>query len=128
MGKLVSLEEVNASVLPARVLVLLSKYAQAMHEHAGLIIKISSMNVFRHVHKTHTVTPHPAVQKIYRELLVEVATHVAAGTMHTNYERQQLEKNRAKAAKPKATAELLIPKKSFNRRLKTKGSHSLQID
>jgi len=71
MGKLISLEEVNASVLPAKVLVLLSKYAQAMRKHTGLVIKISSLNVFKHVHNTNKLTDHLQIRKLHRELLID---------------------------------------------------------
>ena len=112
MGKLASLEEVNASVLPARVLVLLSKYAQAMRKHTGLVIKISSLNVFKHVHNTHKLTQHPAVQKLYQELLGEVSTHIAQGTMHTNQDRELLNKRRPEKTRPGTqNGEVLIPRK-----------------
>ncbi len=129
MGKLVSLEEVNASVLPARVLVLLSKYAQSMRKHTGLVIKISSMNVFRHVHNTHKLTQHAAVRKLYRELLDEVGTHVAAGTMHTNYDRQLLKKRQSQQrTRTQHTGEILVPRKSFGQGVKAEGSLSMQAD
>jgi len=88
MGKLVSLEEVNALVLPAKVLVLLSKYAQAMRKHTGLVIKISSLNVFKHVHNTHKVTGHLQIRQLHRELLLEVNSHLRAGTMQTDRQRE----------------------------------------
>ncbi len=88
MGKLVSLDEVNASVLPAKVLVLLSKYAQAMRKHTGLVIKISSLNVFKHVHNTNKLTDHLQIRKLHRELLIEVNEHLRAGTMQTNQQRE----------------------------------------
>jgi len=88
MGKLISLEEVNASVLPAKVLVLLSKYAQAMRKHTGLVIKISSLNVFKHVHNTNKLTDHLQIRKLHRELLIEVNDHLRAGTMQTNRQRK----------------------------------------
>jgi len=88
MGKLVSLEEVNASVLPAKVLVLLSKYAQAMRKHTGLVIKISSLNVFKHVHNTNKLTDHLQIRKLHRDLLIEVNSHLRAGTMQTNQQRE----------------------------------------
>jgi hypothetical protein len=88
MGNLIHLEEVNASVLPAKVLVLLSKYAQAMRKHTGLVIKISSLNVFKHVHNTNRLTDHLQIRKLHRELLLEVNSHLRAGTMQTNRQRE----------------------------------------
>ena len=88
MGKLISLEEVNASVLPANVLVLLSKYAQAMRKHTGLVIKVSSLNVFKHVHNTNKVTGHRQIRQLHRELLLEVNSHLQAGTMQTDRQRE----------------------------------------
>lgn len=89
MGKLISLDEVNASVLPAKVLVLLSKYAQSMRKHTGLVIKISSMNVFKHVHNTNKLTEHPEVRRLHRELLIEVNHHLMEGNMQTNQQRYE---------------------------------------
>lgn len=89
MGKLVSLNEVNASVLPAKVLVLLSKYAQSMRKHTGLVIKISSMNVFKHVHNTNKLTEHPEVRRLHHELLMEVNHHLMEGNMQTNQQRHE---------------------------------------
>ncbi|RBP48360.1 hypothetical protein DFR28_10889 [Arenicella xantha] len=87
MGKLENLDEVSAAVLPAKVLVLLSKYAQTMRKHTGLVIKISSMNVFKHVHNTHKLTQHPEVTALHKALLNEVSQHLADGTMQTVSQR-----------------------------------------
>ncbi len=89
MGKLINLDEVNASVLPAKVLVLLSKYAQAMRKHTGLVIKISSLNVFKHVHNTNKLTGHLQIRQLHRELLIEVNNHLRAGTMQTDRQRER---------------------------------------
>lgn len=88
MGELVSLEEVDASVLPAKVLVLLSKYAQAIRKHTGLVIKISSLNIFKHVHNTNIMTDHQQVEQLYRELLLEVNSHLRGGTMRTHLQQK----------------------------------------
>lgn len=88
MDKLVSLEEVDASVLPAKVLVLLSKYSQAVRKHTGLVIKISSLNIFQHIHNTQKLTDHLRVQQRHQELLIEVNSHLRAGTMRTHKQQQ----------------------------------------
>ncbi len=88
MGNLTNLDEVNASVLPAKVLVLLSKYAQSMRKHTGLVIKISSLNVFSHVHNTNKLTDHPEIRQLHRDLLLEVNRHLREGTMQTNLQRE----------------------------------------
>lgn len=88
MGKLISLTEVNATLLPGQVLVLLSKYAQTLQTHTGLVIKVSSMNVFKHVDNTCKFTENPHIHKIHKELLIEVNKHLAAGTMQTHSQRQ----------------------------------------
>jgi len=88
MGKLVSLKEVNATVLPANVLVLLSKYAQAVRQHTGLVIKVSSLNVFTHVHNTSKLTQNLIVRGLHRDLLLTVNAHLREGTMQTNSERE----------------------------------------
>ena len=87
MGKLISLDQISASVLPAKVLVLLSKYALAIHKHAGVVVKINSVDVFKYVHKTSKLTDNIEVRSIHRELLVEVNRHLLAGTMQTNMQR-----------------------------------------
>jgi hypothetical protein len=99
MGNLISLEEVNASVLPAKVLVLLSKYARAMRKYTGLVIKISSMNVFKHVHNTNKLTSHLTIRKLHRELLLEVNRHLDAGTMQTNQQRELGDESRRQRGK-----------------------------
>lgn len=88
MGRIIGLEEVSALVLPAKVLVLLSKYAQAMRKNTGLVIKISSLNVFKHIHNTNKLTDHLQIQKLHQELLLEVNRHLRAGTMQTNQQRE----------------------------------------
>ena len=90
MAKLVSLKDVNASLLPADVLVLLSKYAQAMRKHNGLIIKISSLNVFKHVHKTSKLTENLLVRSLHRELVLTVNNHLQEGTMKKNSDKDIL--------------------------------------
>ena len=112
MGKFVNLEEVSAEVLPANVLVLLSKYAQAMRKHTGLVIKISSLNVFKHVHDTQKLTYHPAVKKLHLELLYEVTKHIERETMHTNHDREIIARSKAANA---TSVELLVPHDSFFR-------------
>ena len=88
MGTLISLNEVNATVLPGRVLVLLSKYAQELRKHTGLVIKVSSMNVFKHVDKTRRFTESSHIHKVYKELLIEVNQQLALGSMQTHAQRQ----------------------------------------
>jgi len=106
MGRFVNLEEVSAEVLPANVLVLLSKYAQAMRKHTGLVIKISSLNVFKHVHDTQKLTRHPAVKKLHAALLREISEHLEQGTMHTTRDREIIARSKAAHA---TSVELLVP-------------------
>lgn len=89
MGNLTNLKEVSASVLPARVLVLLSKYAQALRVHNGMVLKISSVNVFKNIYRTYPLARHPAIKRIHAELLAEVNMHLEQGTMHTNESKRQ---------------------------------------
>lgn len=81
MKKVKNLYGVKATVLPARVMVLLSKYSQAVKEFEGVIIQLSSLNVFKHVHNSYTRSKHPAVHKCYKYLLHEVNNHLADGNM-----------------------------------------------
>ena len=108
MEKLEQLDQVSASVLPAKVIVLLSKYAQSMRKHTGLVIKISSMNVFKHVHNTHKLTQHPEVIKLHKALLAEVNKHIAAGTMHTIGEREARANLAAKQGHPPVSPNLHV--------------------
>ena len=48
--KLNSLYNVEAKVLPPRVMVLLSKFAKAIKDEDGVTIKLSSLDVFKHIH------------------------------------------------------------------------------
>jgi len=90
MNKLTNLEDVNALALPAKVLVLLSKYAQELQATNRTVIKLSSLRVFMHVHQTCLKAETPKLNKIYHELLDEVNQHLEAGTMYTNKEKKVL--------------------------------------
>jgi len=87
MTEFISLKEVSASMLPAAVLVLLSQYSLAVRKHTGLVIKISSANVFLHIHNTNKLTDHPEVRRLHQELLGAVTRHISAGTMQTIQQR-----------------------------------------
>lgn len=91
MGKLINLSEVSPDLLPGPVLVLLSKYSQALHKHDGIIIKVSSMNVFKHVEQTGKDTKNPIVFKLYRRLLIEVNKQLNLRRMQTHKERRSLD-------------------------------------
>ena len=90
MKKLTSLEDVNALALPAKVLVLLSKYAQTLKSSNGTIIKLSSLRVFMHVHQTCVKANDAGLNIIYHQMLDEVNQHINAGTMFTNKEKKML--------------------------------------
>ena len=90
MGKIKSLEDVNALALPAKVLVLLSKYAQTLRETNGIVIKLSSLRIFVHVHATCTNANTPRLTVIYNQLLQEVNEYIEAGVMFTNEEKAML--------------------------------------
>lgn len=100
MGKLISLNEVNATILPGRVLVLLSKYAQELRKHTGLVIKVSSMNVFRHVDNTRKFTENPVIHKIHKQMLIEVNKQLATGSMQTHAQRQLNDSTKQNMNKP----------------------------
>jgi len=95
-GHLKSLEDVNALALPAKVLVLLSKYAQALRDHNGTILKLSSLRVFKHIHDTCEEANYHKLDKIYAKLLKEVNQHIHSGTMYTNDARRLMLKNKKK--------------------------------
>lgn len=100
MGKLISLNEVNATILPGRVLVLLSKYAQELRKHTGLVIKVSSMNVFKHVDNTSKFTESPVIHKLHKQLLIEVNKQLASGSMQTHAQRQLNDSTKQNMNKP----------------------------
>ncbi len=81
MKKVRNLYGVKATVLPARVMVLLSKYAQAIKDNDGVVIQLSSLNVFKHVHNSYIRSQSPAVHKCYKFLLREVNHHLVEGNM-----------------------------------------------
>ncbi len=91
MKKVKNLYGVKATVLPAKVMVLLSKYAQAIKEFEGVVIQLSSLNVFKHVHNSYTRSKHPAVHKCYKYLLREVNMHLQEGNMALSSEVQVAE-------------------------------------
>ena len=86
MKKVKNLYGVKATVLPAKVMVLLSKYSQAVKEYEGAVIQLSSLNVFKHVHNSYARSTHPAVRRCYRYLLKEVNNHLQEGNMSTSSE------------------------------------------
>lgn len=95
MNKLKSLEEVNALALPAKVLVLLSKYTKVLKMKNGTVIKLSSLRVFLHVHQTCLKAKDTRLNIIYYQLLDEVNRHIQTGTMFTNEEKNmRLSKNK----------------------------------
>ncbi len=81
MNKVKNLYGVKATVLPAKVMVLLSKYSQAVKEYEGAVIQLSSLNVFKHVHNSYSRSKHPAVHNCYKYLLREVNYHLKEGNM-----------------------------------------------
>ena len=81
MNTVKDLNDVEAKVLPARVMVLLSKYSQALKEDESIIIQLSSLNVFKHVHQSYLNTTSSRVIKYYNILLKEVNLHVQNGDM-----------------------------------------------
>ena len=98
MANLSSLEDVNALALPAKVLVLLSKYTQVLRAHNGTVLKLSSLRVFKHIHTTCLKANNPKLIYIYKQLLDEVNLHIEAGTMHTNDAKKILIKQQKKQA------------------------------
>lgn len=81
MKKVSNLYNVKATVLPARVLVLLSKYAKYVKEHDGVVIQLSSLNVFKHVHNSCARSRNPDVHNCYKLLLREVNKNLLEGNM-----------------------------------------------
>jgi len=89
MEKLSSLQYVNASALPARVLVLMSKYAKALKQYNGTIIKLSSLRAFNQIHLSCTEAQDKQLNRIYQQLLEQVNSHINAGLMVTNQKIKQ---------------------------------------
>ena len=89
MDKVTSLENINASALPAKMLILLSKYAKTLRNTNGTIIKLSSLRIFMHVHKTCEAANSKQLNYYYDEMLEEINKHIQAGTMFTNEQREQ---------------------------------------
>jgi len=72
MEKLSSLQHVSASALPARVLVLMSKYARALELLSGKAIKLSSLRVFNDIHLSSIEANNESLNSIYQQLLTQV--------------------------------------------------------
>ena len=81
MERLSNLYGVKATVLPASVLVLLSKYSRAVKDCDGVIIQLSSLNVFKHVHNSFARSSSSSVKRCYRALLRDVNRHLSEGNM-----------------------------------------------
>lgn len=86
MKKVKNLYGVKATVLPAKVMVMLSKYSQAIKEYEGAVIQLSSLNVFKHVHNSYARSRHPAVRRCYKYLLREVNHQLEEGNMAVSTE------------------------------------------
>lgn len=117
-----SLENINALALPAKVLVLLSKYAKALRNHNGTILKLSSLRIFKHIHDTCEKANSPKLNVIYDQLLAEVNNHISAGTMYTNDERQLMRKNQKQNPLRKLAKNIPFPvinKNNTNTRIPT---------
>lgn len=127
MGKIESLDKVSAAVLPAKVLVLLSKYAQTMRKHTGLVIKISSMNVFKHVHNTHKLTQHPEVIALHRTLLSEVNKHLSEGTMQTVDQRTLANKQKSQSIAHIPSSDLEQQSVLVQSQHQRRGEHSMSL-
>ena len=72
---------VKATVLPASVLVLLAKYSKDIKETDGVVIQLSSLNVFKHVHNSYARSNSSVVRKYYKLLLNDVNRHIREGNM-----------------------------------------------
>lgn len=112
MGQLKSLENVNALALSAKVLVLLSKYAQVIRVHNGTVLKLSSLRIFKHIHETCESANSPKLNKIYQQLLDEVNLHINAGTMYTNDAKESMLRVKKKTPLKKYLDLLSHPAKS----------------
>lgn len=122
MKKIKNLEDINALALPAKVLVLLSKYAKALKSSNGMVIKLSSLKVFYYVHQTCIQARNSQLNSIYHELLTEVNLHIDAGTMFTNKEKKMLlgrNKNKER------TLSKYLPKSSTATQASSKSSSEL---
>lgn len=81
MELMTNLYGVKATALPASVLVLLAKYSQAIKETDGVVIQLSSLNVFKHVHNSYARSKSSIVKKCYKSLLRDVNRHIRDGNM-----------------------------------------------
>ena len=81
MERLNNLSGVRANAIPSSVLVLLSKYATVVKDADGIVIQLSSMNVFKHVHNSYLNSRSSSVKRYYRLLLREVNQQISEGNM-----------------------------------------------
>jgi len=90
LNRITSLKDISAAMLPARILVLLSKYVVLVREHDDVIIQTSSVNVFAHIDNANKQTRHPEVRLAYYILLRRVNQCLQDGTMRTNEQHRQV--------------------------------------
>ncbi len=89
-NQVTSLKDISAAMLPARVLVPLSKYVVLVKKHDDVIVQTSSLNVFAHIDNANKRTRHPEVRLAYYILLRRVNQCLQDGTMRTNEQHQQV--------------------------------------
>ena len=90
-----NLYTVKARVLPSTVMVLLSKFAQAVKEEDGSTMQLSSNNVFKHVYNYYSSSKSSKVKAYYRCLLKEVNHHLEQGTMVCEVNSKKLAKSKS---------------------------------
>jgi len=127
-SQLENLEKIDASVLPAKILVLLSKYAKALKDHNDTIIQLSSVSVFKQIHQTSLLCEDPLVQKIHRQLLVQVNSHIKLGTMYLVGQKAMEERRKrlTTGKQQQKVASLVVRKSSFSKASGSTGRRMLR--
>jgi len=77
MKVITSTENLELGVLPAKVLLLLSKYAHELKRHNGFILKLSSQHVMRDLHYANALCDSAQLNSIYDEIVLEVNIYLA---------------------------------------------------
>ncbi len=85
-----SLRDISAAMLPACILVLLSKYVVLVKKHDDVVIQTSSLNVFTHIDNAYKQTRHPEVRLAYYIMLSKVNQCLRDGTMRTKEQSWQV--------------------------------------
>lgn len=75
MNRRVKLNRVNVTVLPPKVIKLLSQFAYYLKKHNGTVIKLSSKSVLQDVHDAYQTANDDVLDELYELIVEEVSSY-----------------------------------------------------